>query len=388
MEEQVPLPTDKRLDIWLNEQPETSFPNYSRDRGEKSYIERYHDFKIELEPIHNSVEIGAMAAGANKWMAQTKDIIKTRDKKESRRLLDQLVQSDPIAHLNSHGRGHVDKVIAKVSEMLHFFERDHLTPYEGFFLLCAIQLHDVGNAFGREEHEKTCGKILEEKGKNIIKDSFERKVIEKLALVHGGAVDGERDTISYLTESKPLHDRKVRKRLLAALLRFGDELADDSSRADRDGLAQGTILEGSRIYHRYSEALHTVKIDRNSQNNRVVLNLAYEFSSNLAILSFNKNGKSKYLLDEIYDRTLKMERERRYCMRFLRPYFSLDAIRVTIVIQSSNNPYQSHKIEYTLEEKGYPSDPRSGRIQDFSSEILSGSEEKKRIENEWGVQRV
>jgi len=337
VDEGVVLEKSKNLEEWLFANSDIHFPSYSADRAEKPYPERYTEYKKTLLPIHNLVEKGAMVKGALEWMEKTKSIIcEVADVDERQSKLDKLIQSDPVIYLNNHGPGHVDKVICKVSEMLHFFESGHLTPYEGFMLLCAIQTHDVGNVFGREEHERRCRDILEAKAKPFIPDKFERQLIEKLALVHGGAIDGDRDTISYLYENKILYERKIRKKLLAALLRFGDELADDSTRADREGLELNTVTEGSRIYHQYSQALHTVKIDRDIVTQRIMLHLVYEFDSSVATEKFIKNGENKYLLDEIYDRTLKMERERRYCMRFMRPFFSLDGIRVEIHIQNAS----------------------------------------------------
>lgn len=384
-EKHIKLADGQNLEQWLKVQESPLFPPYSVDRGEKPYPERYEEVKKAFLPVHNSVVQGAMAAGAIKWMEESSAIISKLDSKERKKAFYKLTQSDPIVHLNNHGLGHVDKVVDRVSEMLHFFDRNHLTPYEGFLLLCAIQAHDIGNVFGRENHERRCKEILEDKAKLFIPDKIERKVIEKLALVHGGAIEDDRDTIGFLTESKQLNDRTVRKKLLAALLRFGDELADDSTRADRDGLEKDTIIEGSRIYHQYSQALHTVKIERATETERIQLKLSYEFDSDLATQQLIKNGKKKYLLDEIYDRTLKMERERRYCMRFLRPCFSLDAIRVEIVIQHAKNPFKRDRIEYTLEENGYPAYPSSGRLKDFLSEVRSGEEERRHLIKDWGV---
>lgn len=366
------------LEQWLEAQEPTAFPPYSVSRGEKSYPERYKDLKLILAPIHNDVEKGAMAASVSAWIEKTKDEIaevnKIHDERTRQQRIESLFESDPIIYLNNHGSGHVNKVIEKVSDMLHCFKHDNLTAYEVFMLLCAIQLHDVGNVFGRDEHEKRVKEILDTKCKLFIPDSFERKVIEKIALVHGGKVFGDKDTISYLDTSRILFDHSLRKKLLAALLRFGDELADDSSRADREGLLNGTIPEASQIYHYYSQALHTVSIAKNSDTKDLQLNLAYEFESDIACMQFKKINENKYLLDEIYDRTLKMEQERRYCMRFLRPYFSLELIKVEIVIQYSTNSLKRHKIQYTLEEKGYPSIPSYGSINDIVPDLATGEE--------------
>jgi hypothetical protein len=383
----IQLKSPRKLDDWLMQQDQACFPSFDTQAGQKLYPDRYADFACALLPIHNNVEKGAMVAGALEWMKTTQRIAEESNDDERSKLLDKLDESDPIVHLNNHGKGHVDKVIQKVSEILHLFERGHLTPYEGFFLLCAIQLHDTGNVFGRNNHESECQQILEEKGKPFIPDSFERNVIKKLALVHGGTFDEDRDTIGRLASKKRLFEQYIRKTLLAALLRFGDELADDHSRADIEGLNQGSIIDGGIIYHRYSEALHTVQFERNSENEGIELYLCYEFDSNIASQTFNKKGRQTYLLDEIYDRTLKMERERRYCMRYLRPCFSLDRIKVEIVIQNSDHQksYLTDKIRYTLEEKGYPNDPASGKIKTFGSKIRTGEEELNYMKEQWRV---
>lgn len=377
----VQLKESDSLEEWMMKHKDSCFPKYSKEKGELSYPERYKAFKTSLHGLQLRVERGAMSAGTVKLMDRVTDVVNEKDDEMRKRLFDELVKSDTVVDLNDHGPEHVAKVIEKVSEMLWFFQSGHLTPYEGFMLLCAIQVHDAGNIFGRENHEKNCIKMMDDLGKNYIPDAFERKVIEKLAMVHGGKIDEDKDTIGRLSLSKVIYERKIRKAMLAALLRFGDELADDTSRADRVGLEQGTILPESRIYHRYSQSLHTVKIAKNNANEKIELNLSYEFDSTIATQEFNKSGQSKYLLDEIYERTLKMERERRYCMRFLRPCFSLDAIRVEITIAHAQNPWKSDKIQYTLEENGYPSAPTTGCM----SNVRSGEEEKQFLMKEWGV---
>ena len=80
-----------------------------------------------------------------------------------------------------------------------------------------------------------------------------------------------------------------------------------------------------------------------------------------------------------------MERERRYCMRFIRPYFSLEAIKVYITISNSNNSFQNETINYTLEEKGYPNEPTGDSIKKFESNIRTGEEEKEYLINEWNL---
>ena len=82
----------------------------------------------------------------------------------------------------------------------------------------------------------------------------------------------------------------------------------------------------------------------------------------------------KYLLDEIYDRTQKMELERRYCMKFMYPYINIGRIQVAINIYGAQSQLIK-SISYTLEDVSYPNDAvvvRDGMIGNIS--VPSGKE--------------
>ena len=341
----IHIPENDNLEKILLKQKDISFPPYKKERSEKSYLTRYKDIKLALEQINNSVEKLVMVNELEKYIDE-KDNLPDNEFKE--KLWTALI------YLNNHGKGHVQKVIEKVSDMLSFFSFGDLTPYEMFILLCAIQVHDTGNAFGREKHENSIARILDSECSKILPDKFERNLIERIATVHCGEIYGDEDTISRLSVSSPMYNHNIRERLLAALLRFGDELADDCTRTDRYALQSGKLPKCSMIFHYYSQSLHTVSIIENQNNRELQLELKYDFDLNVAKMKFYRCGKEKYLLDEIYDRTIKMEKERRYCTRFLRPYFYLACIKVDIKITDVKYAMNSKDISYILEEEGYP----------------------------------
>jgi len=341
----VHISENDNLENILLKQKDVSFPPYKKERSEKSYLNRYKDVKLALEKINNSIEKLTMATELEKYIDE-KDSLPGNEFKEK--------LWTAIIYLNNHGKGHVQKVIEKVSDMLNFFSFGDLTPYEMFILLCAIQVHDTGNTFGREKHENSIVRILDNECSKIIPDKFERSLIERIAAVHCGEIFGNEDTISQLSVSSPMYSHNIRERLLAALLRFGDELADDYTRADRYALEKDKLPKCSKIFHYYSQSLHTVSIIENPNNHELQLELKYDFGLNVAKMKFYKCEKEKYLLDEIYDRTIKMERERRYCMRFLRPYIYLARIKVDIKITDEKYAMNSKDISYILEEEGYP----------------------------------
>jgi hypothetical protein len=256
-------------------------------------------------------------------------------------------------YLNNHGSKHVDDVIKRASQIIEECKLK-LSAYEEYLLLAAILLHDVGNIWGREEHEKKLGEVIEALGPCIGPDSAEKRVVVKIASAHGGHDNGKTlDTIGQLLPVDRVLGETVRKRLLASILRFADELADDRSRASRFVFGK-ELVGGSEVFHAYSQALHSVMIDDSE------VTLAFDLNRKLATDKLKKGAGESYLLDEIFRRTIKMHRERMYCMRFIRQA-PVERIRINIEVFESFGkdkfPYIKpicEPIRYCLEEKGYP----------------------------------
>ena len=193
-------------------------------------------------------------------------------------------------------------------------------------------------------------------------------------MAHGGKSSLGKDTISLLSKSEKIFNYTVKTRLLAAILRFADELADDSTRANRSALDLQIIGTNSEIYHRYSQALHTVEIEDNLENNDSRLSLVYELEIDAIKKTYKIGNIEKYLLDEIYDRTIKMELERRYCMKFM--YQSINIGRIDIEINIYGKTSEKIKsITYTLEDVSYPSNPISGQIRYLLNKDVPSGEE-------------
>ena len=269
-------------------------------------------------------------------------------------------------YLNNHGPNHVKCAIDRASDLLRELNLK-LSPYEGFLLLAAIHFHDVGNVLGREGHEKRIGQIMAspEVAKRL-GDATEGLFIRRIASVHGGKTeDGSKDTISTLLERDELFGQTIRPRFLSALLRFADELADDRTRASRFRLADGSLPPFSELFHAYSHALYSVRIDHDA------VHLSYEITPATGTRTYKKTTRTSdgakpdvevFLLDEIYARTQKMHQERMYCMRFWPSECRvLEKIEVTItaclVPPESGYPIKEERITFTLREEGYPTGP-------------------------------
>jgi len=259
-------------------------------------------------------------------------------------------------YLTDHGHDHVLTVIQRASRLA---EADSctLTPYEVYILLVAINLHDVGNIWGRKGHEMRALTMMRDTLGSIAGiDDVEKRHIVAIAQAHGGHINGDKDTISRLEREARVLQQLIRPQLLAAILRLADELADDRQRAARFMIANELLPKAAEAYHKFAEALHTVEIDHAG---RQIL-LQFDFDEVAAGCTYGKGAAEVYLLDEIFDRTLKTHLERLYCMRFMYPAIPLDAVNVKIEVSSSRDYQVLRAIGYRLEQTGYPSGPPDG----------------------------
>ncbi|TCB60961.1 HD domain-containing protein [Acinetobacter terrae] len=264
----------------------------------------------------------------------------------------------------AHNSEHFDEVVRYASEFVfksNTPENFKLQPYEIYALLVAIRVHDAGNIFGREEHEKKCFHVLRNCNAGGNND-VEKKKIASIAQAHGGrSAVGDKDTIGALDEKNSIGTITIRPRLLAALVRFADEVCENSGRAT--DLA--SIPEQSKIYHAYAGA-----ITANSFDGKWV-NLEFMIPQKLATETLNsykykffKDAEGKdckeeeiikvYLLDIIFDRLEKMDRERKYCNRFMKDVVYIEGIRARIVIVDEHFDIIKSLNPIELTEQGYP----------------------------------
>lgn len=334
------------LEDWLDN-PEYYF---SRNGTRIKFFSIYESLKSFLLPKHDETTKGAILESIESEIER----LKTSDIEDGK---EKIFQLERTKWLNDHGPEHIATVIKRASQLIEPKISEFL-PREIFCLLSAIQLHDIGNFYGRSGHEQNIIKVIEEGVAHIGTDQIERRQITKIAEVHGGRVKGtnDKDTISLLPKKVQLHDDEVRMRLLASILRFADEIADDSSRADTELLKKDRIPASSKIYHVYSSCLHSVKLDHNEST----VELHFHIHKDYLKEKISKDDSEIYLIDEIYNRALKMHDERIYCSRFWKPYIQIDAILVLMNFFSDDYDEQVHnEISFTLKEKGYPTNSLS-----------------------------
>ncbi len=260
-----------------------------------------------------------------------------------------------------HSQDHFNYVIRYAGKLIGLSDADdtnnfnRLNIYEVYMLLIAILLHDAGNAEGREEHEKKPFVILKEMGALAGIDDFEKRNIADIAEVHGGVTQsGSKDTIG--AKKKPDNDEyhgiKFRPNLLAAILRFADEICEDGTRTSKALLDKGVISSDSEIHHRYAESIKNVQVD--TQDKSICLKHVIQVS--ILKNKFPYNNKNIYLTDYILERLDKMNCERIYCSRFMYEIVQLKKIKTALIIlDDEHNEVFNQAL--VLEDEGYPSSP-------------------------------
>jgi hypothetical protein len=317
---------NNNLEDWFLSREKKEFPE-----GFEDYVSHYSTIVAKLRPVHKQVTAGADATDGTS--------------------------------LTWHDESHIKKVIKQASKLLAYSEAE-IKPLEAFALLVAIQIHDIKNIEGREEHETRAIEIFSDLKIAGIIDSILLKNIGFIASCHAGTYTigdrKEKDKISLLAYDSLKGDKTIRLRFLAALLRLADEYSDDSQRSMSYLLSAGKIKTGSIIHQKHAESLIDVDIPTNSGK----VDFDYHIQVADAVTKFPKYIKEKqtyedvYLLDEIFERTIKSHLETVYCMRFLRPWISINKILVSIEIEHAKITQQL-KISYELEEVGYPSNELS-----------------------------
>lgn len=340
----------KTLEEWLVKPPKSA---YEKGDG-KVYSSKYNTFKSELKQTHEETTKSAILHDIKKKVEKA-----TKDGKTAFNL-------ESILWLNDHGPKHILTVIERATDLVNQ-EKIDLNVREVYILLNAIQLHDVGNFYGRIGHEKKILEVIQEIIPFVGFDTIEKRYIKNIAQVHGGKIikeNGEKDpnTIVTIKPAVTIDRYNIRKQVLASIVRFADELADDKNRADSKMLFENKIPKSSQIFHAYSFCLDSVIVNHSTET----IELHFKIPKEFLLKKLGKIDKEVFLLDEIYDRVLKVHNERIYCSKFWKGLIAIDKIWVQIEFYSrpsengslTESDFLVHDdITFTLQDNQYPNVP-------------------------------
>lgn len=258
--------------------------------------------------------------------------------------------------LTDHGVDHVQMVMDKAFSIINGKENS-LKGYEIFLLLVAIHFHDLGNISGRIDHEKKIIDIMNEMGDRLPIDDPEKEIVTAIATAHGGFAynnSEDKDTLRLLYHETFCNSIPVRPAVLAAILRFADELSDDFSRfLDMD------IPDENKIFHEYSKSLEPLAFSGKT------LSFRYRIPYAKTKETMKKGNQETYLYDEIRLRLSKCLRELDYCRKYADGFIGITTLSVAIKINDPNNPIKAYDSDaFRLCLFGYPHEG-AFRLEDY-----------------------
>jgi len=298
----------KKLDDWfLANEKQKSYIEFPH---QENFFSKYKTLSEDLHKwVHNEVNVGA--------------------------------NSKDQGFLTNHGSDHINTLITRVSEFLDKNTNITLTKFEVFVLLSAIHFHDVGNILGRQGHEINAKEISNLFGTGIVgQNELVFDYIYDVAKAH------KENGIDFLPEREHVYEKLIRPQLLAAILKFADELAENFSRSSNINLVLDNIPEESLLYHKYASCINSIIPNPHTREISMIFNVKEEDICK----SYKKGNDQIHLIDEIYLRTLKTYSERVYCMKFMRPYINFDTVKVRIDIKRKDGTKFSNG--YVLAEQG------------------------------------
>ena len=221
--------------------------------------------------------------------------------------------------LSDHGSDHVLNVQQNAIRLLSNDGKiRELSGIEMYCLGMCILFHDVGNIYGRENHQNRVAGVFGQIRGTDTSLRREKTLIIRATRAHTGTEqDGSRDTLKEVTESDHLEGEHVRLREIAAIIRFADELAEGPQRTSEFMQTAGLYDKESQKHHDYANITH-IRIDRGT--GRVVL--TYEIN-----IDVNQTDKLRDLLEFTYTRIRKLNQERQYACYYsalLRPFKSTE----------------------------------------------------------------
>ena len=207
-------------------------------------------------------------------------------------------------NLTDHGIKHVLNVQKNTIDLLSDDGIKKLSGIEMYCLGMLILFHDVGNIYGRDDHQDKVAEVFDSIRGNDISLRREKTMVVSATRAHTGtARDGSRDTLKDIdNEREHLEGQRVQLRELAAILRLADELAEGPQRTSEFMQKEGLYKSESQQFHDYANITHTF-IQRS--NNRIVL--TYEID-----IDVNKPDKLRNFLSFIFQRIQKLDQERQY----------------------------------------------------------------------------
>ncbi len=276
---------------------------------------------------------------------------------------------DKLPYYTDHGENHIKRVLEILCQLLkgHLPGEDVVRPQvlpslsgdltspklnvlEMYLLLCSVLWHDIGNLYGRIDHEKNISNYFN-KAKDFLFDRFSSEWIVKIGMSHSSpnTIEG---TIDIETRNERRHP--FFPRFTAALLRLADELDETKERIGQR--VMGDIPEENQVFWFFCNCNDSIDIkpQANGAGSKIVIESKINISDiHKEFVKINKDGTETKVfgMQEYLQRISKINKERLYCSSFLRPHYFRPPAEVISNVRVYDNEEFLEQVEIRLTDR-------------------------------------
>jgi hypothetical protein len=251
--------------------------------------------------------------------------------------------------LSDHSARHIQDVFGRAYKVIGEDEFRSFSVYEIYCLALMILFHDVGNIYGRTDHDshKKIAYVYNKYRNNPSSYRDERRTIIEGASAHTGTSKcGNKDTLKFVNEAN-IKGEKIDLKELAAILRFADELSEGKQRTCSFLVEEKLIKKASEIFHLYA-LITDITIDDKLER----ISIAYDIDIPLKF-TLDEQKKIKELIAFTYKRAVKLDIERRYTKNYSRVIKKFKVVTIQYNFTKNEVPFD-FELDKVVFEDQYP----------------------------------
>jgi len=259
-----------------------------------------------------------------------------------RYVVDEVVRNIPRSEpdLTDHSETHLADVMKQVCALIGP-DGDCLSPHELYLLAISILFHDVGNLHGRRDHQAKIADIYNAARNGEARFHPERNAVLAIAAAHTGSTKtGDKDTVRDVT-TLSFDGSRIKGQELAAILRFGDELAEGPHRTSAYLLNHHGYKPENVIFHKYASSVEYF-IDRSE--GRIAITYTFDLELVDGKLEVGQGVKLEQILSFCYSRIVKLDQERKYCKYYSSLLSVFKETSACFIFY-----YRGHKVDFEIE---------------------------------------
>lgn len=235
-------------------------------------------------------------------------------------------------HFTDHSIGHIVEVQNRLYEILQQ-SKEELTVVELYITLSTTFFHDWGNVIDREGHRDATSVFYNEIFTSQEIYPQELLAFNNVVRAHtGSSIAGDKDTLKDVKDTF-VHQKESRLQLIAAILRFADELAECPERVNISYIKTTPLPQDSLLHH-----LHALFIRNIVESAKGRIAVTYSIGiinkgNNEYTVSYPGTDKEISLaifLQFLSERIQKTNMERRYTQYYMRKLALFHEMSVSI----------------------------------------------------------